>query len=460
MKEKILTWASVAILMLPGAAKGQQDPYLDAWLYNSSGMTGQHWEQGQTAVITDTALADVRWIGYTTSDVYVRSSGVPAYAVGPFLDGNPILAPTNRHYLFRIPRNPIQETQTPTTPGLGQIGVFINGVPVYNYADAMSYNNQGIWHQNAVVFEHSGMDCAKGHPAPVFSGPPGPGSQITGASYHHHQSPAIFTTATQPLTNVCGTYPSLGLYTMDSTVHSPLLGFAFDGFPIYGAYGFSDTAGQGTIRRIQSSYRLRTMTDRSTLPDGTVLSTAQQGPSIAAVALGSYKEDFEYVPGLGDLDEHNGRFAVTPEFPNGTYAYYTTVDSDRNSAYPYVIGDTYFGVVATDNFGATGPNAGSTSVVLPGGVTTYNPIGLPESNSPQLLLAPNPTSTQVTLQGADWQGRWQLIDLMGRIWNTGTHLSMDGDLTLEVGQLPSGYYRILLENDGQIQSYPLYVVHR
>ena len=145
MKEKILTWASVAILMLPGAAKGQQDPYLDAWLYNSSGMTGQHWEQGQTAVITDTALADVRWIGYTTSDVYVRSSGVPAYAVGPFLDGNPILAPTNRHYLFRIPRNPIQETQTPTTPGLGQIGVFINGVPVYNYADAMSYNNQGIW---------------------------------------------------------------------------------------------------------------------------------------------------------------------------------------------------------------------------------------------------------------------------------------------------------------------------
>ncbi|NDD50394.1 MAG: YHYH protein, partial [Flavobacteriia bacterium] len=291
MKEKILTWASVAILMLPGAAKGQQDPYLDAWLYNSSGMTGQHWEQGQTTVITDTALADVRWIGYTTSDVYIRSSGVPAYAVGPFLDGNPILAPTNRHYLFRIPRNPIQETQTPTTPGLGQIGVFINGVPVYNYADAMSYNNQGIWHQNAVVFEHSGMDCAKGHPAPVFSGPPGPGSQITGASYHHHQSPAIFTTATQPLTNVCGTYPSLGLYTMDSTVHSPLLGFAFDGFPIYGAYGFSDTAGQGTIRRIQSSYRLRTMTDRSTLPDGTVLSTAQQGPSIAAVALGSYKED-------------------------------------------------------------------------------------------------------------------------------------------------------------------------
>ena len=106
-----------------------------------------------------------------------------------------------------------------------------------------------------------------------------------------------------------------------------------------------------------------------------------------------------------------------------------------------------------------GPNAGSTSVVLPGGVTTYNPIGLPESNGPQLILSPNPTSTHVTLQGTEWQGIWQLIDLMGRIWNTGKHLSKDGDLTLEVGHIPSGYYRIVLENEGQIQSYPLYVVH-
>lgn len=458
MKNRISLFVGILMAWMPLAVVGQQNPYLDSWVYNSSGITGQHWEQGQSAVITDTALADVRWIGYTSSDVYIRCSGVPSYAVGPFLDGNPVKAPTNRHYLFRIPRNPVQQVQNPTSPGLGHIGVLINGVPVYNYADAMSYNNQGIWHQNAVVFEHSGMDCSKGHPAPVFSGPPGPGAQISGASYHHHQSPAIFTTASQPLTNVCGTYPSLGLYTMDSTVHSPLLGFAFDGFPIYGAYGFSDTLGQGPIRRIESSYRLRTISARTTLPDGTVLSAAQYGPSLSIVALGSYKEDYEYVPGLGDLDEHNGRYAVTPEFPNGTYAYYTTVDADRNSAYPYVIGETYYGVVATDNFGVTGPNAASTGVVLPGGVTTYNPVGLPESLGPKLILSPNPTSSFATLTGPDWQGVWKLLDLSGKIWNQGFHLPSDGDLILEVGHQPSGYYRLVLQSEGWMLTYPLFIV--
>ncbi|MDG1252807.1 MAG: YHYH protein [Schleiferiaceae bacterium] len=444
--------------LMPVALLAQPGPYLSSWLYNSTGMTGQHWEQGQNSVIVDTALADVRWIGFTSSDVYIRCSGVPAYAVGPFLDGNPVLAPTNRHYLFRIPRNPVKETQNPVTPGLGHIGVLINGVPVYNFADAMSYNNQGVWHQNAVTFEHAGMDCGKGHPAPVFNGPPGPGSQLIGASYHHHQSPAIFTTASQPLINTCATYPSLGLYTMDSTVHSPLLGFAFDGFPIYGAYAYSDTVGLGSIRRIQSSYRMRTMTTRTTLPDGTILAASQFGPSVSSVALGSYKEDFEYISGLGDLDEHNGRFAVTPEFPNGTYAYYTTVNAQRNSAYPYVIGDTYYGAVATDNFGGMGPNAGATSVVLPGGVSTFTPLSLIEGAPLNLTLYPIPTLSSFTLQGQEWQGTWEIVDLMGRVWNRGFHQAQDGNLKGEVGLMPSGYYRLNVHFEGQSLSIPMYVV--
>jgi hypothetical protein len=49
--------------------------------------------------------------------------------------------------------------------------------------------------------------------------------------------------------------------------------------------------------------------------------------------MGTFLQDFEYVAGLaglGDLDECNGRVGVTPEFPNGTYHYYTT------DTYPYV----------------------------------------------------------------------------------------------------------------------------
>ena len=46
--------------------------------------------------------------------------------------------------------------------------------------------------------------------------------------------------------------------------------------------------------------------------------------------MGAFTQDWEYVAGLGDLDECNGRFGTTPEFPGGIYHYYTT------DSYPYV----------------------------------------------------------------------------------------------------------------------------
>src|SRR5204863_5201489 len=120
--------------------------------------------------------------------------------------------------------------------------------------------------------------------------------------------------------------------------------------PLYGAYGYANADGTAGIARMRSSYRLRSITQRHTLPDGTVLAPALYGPDVSATyPLSYYIEDFEYVAGLGDLDACNGRVAVTPEYPLGTYAYYATIDGDGASAYPYAIGPTYYGLVATDN---------------------------------------------------------------------------------------------------------------
>ena len=58
-------------------------------------------------------------------------------------------------------------------------------------------------------------------------------------------------------------------------------------------------------------------------------------------ALGDLVEDYIYDSSVGTLDEHNGKFAVTPEYPNGTYAYFMTEDSSGNPAYPYAIGPTF-----------------------------------------------------------------------------------------------------------------------
>ena len=53
--------------------------------------------------------------------------------------------------------------------------------------------------------------------------------------------------------------------------------------------------------------------------------------------------------GAGDLDEHNGRFAVTPEFPEGTYAYFLATADDGRMEYPYLIGPTYKGEYAAED---------------------------------------------------------------------------------------------------------------
>ena len=156
-------------------------------------------------------------------------------------------------------------------------------------------------------------------------------------------------------------YDADGLYAIDSTTHSPLIGFAYDGFPIYGAYAYQNANGTGPIVRMKSSYYKRNITVRTTYADGTPVTP---GPNVSATyPVGYFREDYEYIaPASPDyLDEHNGRFCVTPEYPAGIYCYFATVDSNWNSAYPYVVGPTFYGVKTA---------AKVTSITEP--VTVYN----------------------------------------------------------------------------------------
>lgn len=122
--------------------------------------------------------------------------------------------------------------------------------------------------------------------------------------------------------------------TSSNLYHSPIVGWAYDGHPIYGPYGYANKEG-GEIKRLQSGYSLRIDSQR---------------PSIADYPAGLFVEDYVFV-GDGDLDEHNGRFCKTPEFPNGVYAYFCTINSTQESSgpfngylkpvFPYVIGNTF-----------------------------------------------------------------------------------------------------------------------
>jgi hypothetical protein len=336
----------LSFLLLAAAVSAQTAPEITKWRINPGGVTGYN-----------SLTANVTQVRYSSSNVYVSCTGIPDFSIGPW-PGNPNTA-GNQGYVFRIPRNPQPASGTHTATGLGVIAVLINGVPFYNALDGRSYNNQNTWHQNAVLVEAMSFDAVLGHPD-------------QGSHYHHHQNP-------------------VGLQGLNSGSHSPLLGYAFDGYPIYGPYGFSATNGSGGIRRMRSSYKKRSITLRQTLPDGTVLASSKYGPAVSATyPLGYYAEDHVYQAGLGDLDEYNGRFAVTPEYPLGTYAYHVTVDATGGSEYPYVIGPTWYGVVATDNTSSQG------HVTVSESVTTFVPSsGLGEAKESVAVTKASATTVKL-----------------------------------------------------------------
>jgi hypothetical protein len=106
--------------------------------------------------------------------------------------------------------------------------------------------------------------------------------------------------------------------TNPTTADIALVGFALDGFPLYARYGYTTaTDATSTVKVITGSYQLRTVTEI----EAAVGSTR---PTTSVFALGTFTQDYKYVAGSGDLDECNGRYGVTPEFPNGIYHYYIT----------------------------------------------------------------------------------------------------------------------------------------
>ncbi len=349
----------------------EADPVVTVWQVNEIGTTGTSPNSEINAIVSG-IWADVERVRFDATHVYIEASGVPSHSVGPFNDGNPA-GPSDLNSLFRIPRTTPDEGAHTDTP-LSSIGVFVNGVTMYNQLDAQSYENEGVWNNNAIVVRADGMDSGFGHPSPLMMGP-GVSGDMSAYEHTHSSGAGIGHTHGDAIANVVvdGLYhyhqqPPLLRAQLgdDGSKHSPLIGFGFDGIPMYGPYGYDNTDGTGGVARIESSYQLRSISDRTTLPDGTVLAVNLQGPPInATYPLGYFVEDFEYVNGLGDLDEYNGRFAVTPEYPDGVYAYYATIDSGGNSAYPYLLGPQFYGNVFNDNL--------NQNVSVPGGAVDFLP---------------------------------------------------------------------------------------
>ena len=281
--------------------------------------------------------------------------------------------------------------------------IFLAAVPfLYAQGGSPGGAGDGIWRRNAAYGEIQTFDSCHGH-------------QTNTGTYHYHVNPLCL--RAQLGDNVVLVKNSrIGKAYAEKTsgfTHSPILGWAQDGYPIYGPYAYTDPKDPASpIKRMGSSYRLRSITDRTTLPAWSLpnhptvlqqLTSGQYGPAFSTqYPLGRYLEDFEYVQGLGDLDQYNGRLAITPDFPNGTYAYFTTLDASGSPAFPYVLAGQYYGTATAaqvQNVSGTVQDYFSNSVYNQTLVTTPILASWSTANSTQfanIISGLNPAAGPVT----------------------------------------------------------------
>ena len=376
-------------------------PIVDSWLLTYSGRYARVVETRDTfpvrtwpaAGLTDTSGAaplptysDVQLVRESATDVYISTSGLASHPMGPwYWNVNTLFGnwPRGQGVVYRLPKTPVEVADAARIAvGLGSQGIWVNGVTFFNQLDGAQYITEAArevqgganpatfgqdparpWIRDAIPVEGPTFDASNAHQPP------------TGV-FHYHSNPLAL--RFQLGDNVKWDAPQ-GKYLEDTSKlhHSPILGWARDGYPIYGPYAYANcTAPGSTLRRMQSGFVLRDGSGGSqdlrsagrksigkwaamlhaisTSPDAqgrVALTAATYGPDVSTYYyLGRYNEDWEFLGDLGktlgtdfDLDRHNGRTCVTPEYPKGTYAYYVAIDATGKAAFPYTVGRQFRG---------------------------------------------------------------------------------------------------------------------
>jgi len=210
----------------------------------------------------------------------IRANGIPNHETGRFPNRNNPNTIREQSYVFRVDVDPQMRDRIEILE-LGKFGVAVNGVPFDPGAAEFWNRDRGSgWRYEALSGAiNLGLDGSNAHVQP-------------NGAYHYHGLPT-------------------GLIERWSRdIHSAIVGYAADGFPVYAVYGLSDPENAASpVRALRASYAVR----GGTRPDG---------PGDAYD--GTFVEDYEYVVGAGDLDQCNGRQTVTPDYPQGSYAYFLT----------------------------------------------------------------------------------------------------------------------------------------
>jgi len=467
MKTKFYT-AAILLTVATLAARAA-DPRTNSWftanssqyarIYTSdvnktNGTSVTTWSRNTTTQSLP-AYCGVQHVYSSANWVYVYSSGLAGVVMGPWYQNAAhtqlfLSYPTNQHVTVRIPRTPTVPG-TKTKNGGGPIGIFVDGVVMFNSWDIFVWNGSTeimapmgnyYWNRDAYVNEGVTFDPNNAHQA--------------GGQHHYHANPPGLR---YQLGDHVDFDPVSKAYTESTntpTKHSPILGWVADGFPLYGPYGYANpTNADSGVRRMISGYVIRngqygtsnlTVNGRSTIPAWAarlfnVASNIVAGPAVSSTnLLGRYMEDNDYLGDHGyvqgvdfDLDEYNGRYCVTPEFPDGTYAYFVSISSNGIPVFPYNIGRGYYG----------NPTGGRVTSIGESVVTHFSG----NTNLATVMNAPTKVGDAVVLTWSALEGGAYMIQSSTDL-STWTTNSTTVTATLNTGSYTNittesqGYYRV------------------
>lgn len=256
------------------------------------------------------------------NEMIVDSNGIPNH---DFLSTMGCCAP-EMDYTSTFPLNPVNDTtgghdttncpasagRWECVPDRGTVAMSVNGAPIYGPEEGPGGDAVALHFE---YFNEDRQPIVLGWCTGHSAGPNG---------YHYHYDANCVYWEPE----AGETMEDYDLSKIKSDEHSPIIGWAFDGYPIYGMYGYNDD--QTSLKPITSSYAIE---------------RTQEGGDQGYNGI----DDWNYVEGAGDLDECNGRFGPTPEYPDGIYHYVSTplsgsptMVTDTNGATVGMIGFPYF----------------------------------------------------------------------------------------------------------------------
>ena len=309
-------------------------------------------------------------VSYELNNVFVTTQNLTSVddAKIDFSDNDRPIRSQNLSYAILRP-NLTSITETGVSLGNTAIAVLTNGLPLINHKGD-SYNNENTYHFD-IGYQKAG-DRAKGIIAETDSN----GVVVTSVP-----------------NNAFANTSSWG----SMSVHSGIVGWAFDGLPIYGPYGYSEYHANGQIKssaltNIKSSFELK---------------PGLRGSGPGGAHTGVFVEDYQFNPAkaadIGYAGKYNHRYGVTPESPTNPIRFYVvTVDSDGKPEFPYAVGG------GTTTFDSSSVSYANEYFATPQDVdfNTLHKANVDTSAEPAIVSQKTVTFSKTT----DVQNQWEFGD--------------------------------------------------